>query len=296
MHGLTRVSATAEPVTRPRRGAARHGPALVSLVVFALLILAAVTAPWIAPYDPQQGRILDSLEAPELRGSGGPPHLLGTDSLGRDVWSGILHGARVSLLVGVAAVLGAGLIGTAVGLVAGHFRGWTDEIVMRLVDIQMAFPFIILAITIMFILGRGLLNVIVVLIVASWPLYARVVRAETLRLREAEYVVAARVIGCSRLRIVLRHVLPNALTPLIVIATFAVPQMIVFEAGLSFLGVGMPANVVSWGTLVADGRSYLDQAWWISTFPGVAIMLTVLSINILGDWLRDRIDPRLHNL
>jgi len=199
-------------------------------------------------------------------------------------------------VVALASVAGAGLIGTAIGLLAGYFRGWTDEIVMRLVDVQMAFPFIILAITIMFILGRGLTNVIVVLIVTSWPLYARVIRAETLRLRDAEFVVAARVVGCGTARVMLRHVLPNAVTPLIVVATFAVPQMIIFEAGLSFLGVGMPAAVVSWGTLIADGRSYLDQAWWISTFPGIALMLTVLSINILGDWLRDRLDPRLRNL
>ncbi|MBM3504421.1 MAG: ABC transporter permease [Alphaproteobacteria bacterium] len=293
MRGLTRVSVTAEGGTRRSRWAI-HGPAAVAFGVFVLLVIAAIGAPWLSPFDPRDGRILDSLTAPE--GLGANAHLLGTDALGRDVWSGILHGARISLVVALASVAGAGLIGTAIGLLAGYFRGWTDEIVMRLVDVQMAFPFIILAITIMFILGRGLTNVIVVLIVTSWPLYARVIRAETLRLRDAEFVVAARVVGCGTARVMLRHVLPNAVTPLIVVATFAVPQMIIFEAGLSFLGVGMPAAVVSWGTLIADGRSYLDQAWWISTFPGIALMLTVLSINILGDWLRDRLDPRLRNL
>ncbi len=297
MPGLTRVSDTADTA---RRGAStrfgRHGLAVAAALVLAVLAVAAIFAPWIAPYDPQGGSILDSLIGPTLVYTGAPPHLLGTDSLGRDVLSGVIYGSRVSLLVGLAAVLGAGLIGTAVGLVAGYFRGWIDEIVMRMVDIQMAFPFIILAITIMFILGRGLLNVIVVLIVTGWPLYARVVRAETLRLRDSEFVIAARLIGCGPLRTLFKHVLPNAFTPLLVVATFAVPQMIIFEAGMSFLGVGMPAQVISWGTLVADGRAYLNQAWWISTFPGLAIMLTVLSVNLLGDWLRDRLDPRLRNL
>jgi len=269
---------------------------VVAVLVLVALTIAAVFAPWVAPYDPQGGSILDSLIAPTLQSGAGPPHLMGTDSLGRDVLSGVIYGSRVSLLVGLAAVVGAGLIGTAVGLIAGYFGGWIDEVVMRLVDIQMAFPFIILAITIMFILGRGLINVIVVLIVTGWPLYARVVRAETLRLRDSEFVIAARVLGCGRLRTVFRHILPNAFTPLLVVATFAVPQMIIFEAGMSFLGVGMPAQVVSWGTLVADGRAYLDQAWWITTFPGLAIMLTVLSVNLLGDWMRDRLDPRLRNL
>ena len=297
MPGLTHVSDTAE--TPPRGTAsrlARHGVAFVAALVLLGLVVAAIFAPWLAPYDPQGGSILDNLLAPSLAGAGSPPHLLGTDSLGRDVLSGVIYGSRVSLIVGLAAVAGAGLIGTMIGLVAGYFRGWVDEILMRLVDVQMAFPFIILAITIMFILGRGLTNVIVVLIVTSWPLYARVIRAETLRLRDSEFVIAARVVGAGRLRIVFRHILPNAFTPLLVVATFAVPQMIIFEAGMSFLGVGMPAQVVSWGTLVADGRAYLDQAWWITTYPGLAIMLTVLSINLLGDWLRDRLDPRLRNL
>ena len=264
--------------------------------VLAVLVMVAIAAPLIAPYGARDGSILDSLTPPVFDTRGAWDHVLGTDSLGRDIFSGVLYGSRISLLVGIVTVLGAGLLGTAVGLIAGYFRGWVDEIVMRLVDIQMAFPFIILAITIMFILGRGLLNVIVVLMVTSWPLYARVVRAEVLRLRESEFVVAARVVGCSRARVVFRHILPNVLTPLVVVATFAVPQMIIFEAGLSFLGVGMPPQVLSWGTMIADGRSYLDQAWWISTFPGLAIMLAVLSINILGDWFRDRLDPRLRNL
>ena len=164
---------------------------------------------------------------------------------------------------------------------------------MRIVDVQLAFPFILLAIVIMYVLGRGLFNVIAVLVIASWPLYARVARAQALRLRESEFVLAARSLGAGWLRIVLRHILPNALTPLLVVATFAIPQMIIFEAALSFLGVGMPLDVVSWGSMLASGRTALEQAWWIASFPGIAIMITVLSVNILGDWLRDRLDPSL---
>jgi len=219
--------------------------------------------------------------------------LLGTDPNGRDVLSAILFGARISLAVGIVSVVGAGIVGTAIGIVAGYFGGIVDEIFMRLVDVQLAFPFILLAIIIMFVLGQGFANVIAVLIVTTWPIYARVARAEALRLRQSEYVLAARSMGASRSRIILRHLLPNAATPLIVIATAAVPQMIVLEAALSFLGVGMPPNVPSWGGLLSAGRGYISQAWWVATFPGIAIMLTVISINILGDWLRDRLDPSL---
>jgi len=266
---------------------------LVALALIVLVVFAALFAPLISPYEPLQGHIMNNLRPPSMSGSTGFPHLLGTDMLGRDVLSGILHGARVSLLVGVASVVGAGIFGTTVGILAGYFGGWLEEVVMRVVDVQLAFPFILLAIVIMYVLGRGLLNVIVVLIIASWPLYARVARAQALRLRASEFVLAARSLGATWPRILLRHVLPNALTPLLVVATFAIPQMIIFEAALSFLGVGMPLEVVSWGSMLASGRNYLEQAWWVATLPGVAIMLTVLSVNILGDWLRDWLDPNL---
>ena len=270
---------------------------VAAAAVLLLLTVAAVFAPMIAPYDTHDVDVMNSLIAPSLSNEdGGFPHLLGTDSLGRDIFSAILYGARVSLLVGVVSVVGAGLVGTVVGLVAGFFQGWVDEVITRLADVQQAFPFILLSIFIMFILGRGLMNVIVVLIVTSWPLYARVTRAETLRLKETEFVVAARVLGAGSLRIMFWHVLPSALTPLIVIATFAVPQLIIFEAGLSFLGLGMPPDVVSWGSMLAGGRNHLDLGWWIATMPGIAIVLIVLSINILGDWLRDTLDPRMRNI
>lgn len=273
-------------------GGSRVLPILAAAVVL-LTVVAAIVAPWIAPYAPLDGNVLNNLKPPLTRTEAGASHWLGTDMLGRDIASGLIHGARVSLLVGIASVLGAGLFGTAVGILAGYFRGWLDQVVMRIVDVQLAFPFILLAIVIMYVLGRGLGNVIIVLMVASWPLYARVARAQALRLREAEFVMAARSIGAGWPRILVRHVLPNALTPLIVVATFAIPQMIIFEAALSFLGLGMPPDVISWGSMLAGGRTSLEQAWWIATLPGVAIMLTVLAVNILGDWLRDRLDPNL---
>lgn len=264
-----------------------------ALALIGLILVAGIAAPLISPFDPLKGDILANLKPPSLTSASGFPHLFGTDMLGRDVLSGILHGARVSLVVGIVSVLGAGLIGTAIGILAGYFRGWFDEIVMRVVDVQLAFPFILLAIVIMYVLGRGMGNVIIVLVIASWPLYARVARAQALRLRESEFVLAARSLGAGWPRILLRHVLPNAMTPLLVVATFAIPQMIIFEAALSFLGVGMPVDVISWGSMLASGRNALEQAWWIATLPGIAIMMTVLAINILGDWLRDRLDPNL---
>ena len=267
-----------------------------ALVTLAAIVLVAVLAGMLAPHDPVGGSILDNLLPPMASSYEGSAYLLGTDATGRDVLSVILHGSRISLIVGIASVLGAGILGTFIGILAGYFEGFVDEALMRLVDVQLAFPFILLAIIIMFILGQGFANVIAVLIVTTWPMYARVARAEALRLRSSEYVLAARTMGASHLRIIMRHLLPNAATPLIVIATAAVPQMIVLEAALSFLGVGMPPNVPSWGGLLASGRGYLSQAWWVATFPGLAIMLTVLSINILGDWLRDRLDPSLADL
>ena len=282
-----------ERLARARGGLRRHLWALCAGVVLFLVIACAILAGILAPHDPRAPNVLANLLPPSFEPEFGETFLLGTDAIGRDVLSVILYGARLSLAVGVASVLGAGVIGTLIGVFAGYFRGWTEETIMRLVDIQMAFPFILLAIIIMFVLGHGFGNVVAVLIVTTWPMYARVARAETLRLRDSEYVLAARVAGAGSLRIIFRHILPNSLTPIIIIATAAVPQMIILEAALSFLGVGLPPDEPSWGGLLAAGRGYLSQGWWIATFPGIAIMLTVLSINILGDWLRDQLDPNL---
>jgi peptide/nickel transport system permease protein len=265
---------------------------ILSIAFLAVLIVLALLSPWIVPFNPTEADILSNLLSPSLSSEfGGPPHLLGTDVLGRDVFSGIVYGTRVSLIVALAAVLGAGVLGTIFGLIAGYARGWTDEVVMRLVDVQLAFPFILLAIMIMYILGPGLLNIIIVLIVAKWPIYARVARAEAMRHASSDFVLAATSMGAGHGRIIFRHILPNALTPLIVVAAFAVPQMIMYEAALSFLGLGLPPDQISWGSMLAAGRSVLEQAWWVATFPGLAIMGTILSINILGEALRKRVGP-----
>ena len=270
------------------------GPARLLSAAFLLLVgVAAIGAPWLAPYDPTAADVLANLQPPASSALPGEDlHLLGTDVLGHDILSGLIWGGRVSLTVGLSSVLGAGVLGTVVGLVAGYLRGWVDEVIMRVVDVQLSFPFILLAVLIMYAVGPGLANVVLVLVVATWPLYARVARAETLRHAASDFVLAARSMGASRGRIIFRHILPNALTPLIVVAAFAVPQMIIFEAALSFLGLGMPPDQVSWGSMLASGRSVLEDAWWIATLPGLAIMGTILSINILGEALRQRIAPR----
>ncbi len=289
---MTDGSERGSPVVR--RSFLRKNPLVVfASLMLAIIVLTALLAGLLAPHDPFTGNILDNLMPPMSTSYEGVLFLLGTDASGRDVLSVILFGARISLTVGIVSVVGAGIIGTTVGVTAGYFGGFVDEFLMRIVDVQLAFPFILLAIIVMFILGQGFANVIIVLIVTTWPMYARIARAEALRLRQSDYILAGRMMGASGLRIILRHLVPNAATPLIVIASAAVPQMIVLEAALSFLGVGMPPNVPSWGGLLSAGRGYLSQAWWVATFPGIAIMLTVFSINILGDWLRDRLDPSL---
>ncbi|CAH1688177.1 Oligopeptide transport system permease protein AppC [Hyphomicrobiales bacterium] len=289
------VKIEAAPARRRSRLFRRIRPAaILSALFLAVVAFCALTAPLIAPYDPLRADIMANLMPPSLTGEDGmPPHVFGTDVLGRDILSGVIYGARVSLIVAISSVFGAGVVGTLIGLIAGYARGWTDEVIMRLVDVQLAFPFILLAIMIMYILGPGLWNVVIVLIIAKWPIYARVARAEAMRHAESEFVLAARCIGAGRFRILLRHILPNALTPLIVVAAFAVPQMIIYEAALSFLGLGLPPDQISWGSMLSAGRSVLDQAWWGATFPGLAIMFTVLSINILGETLREWAGPDL---
>jgi peptide/nickel transport system permease protein len=269
------------------------GPARTVSALFLLVVgLCAIAAPWLAPFDPTAPDLMSNLLPPSLSAEAGEPlHLLGTDVLGRDVLSGLIYGSRISLVVGISSVLGAGILGTLVGLVSGYMRGWLDEAIMRLADVQLAFPFILLTVLIMYVLGPGLWNVVIVLVVATWPIYARVARAETLRHAASDYVLAARSMGAGNVRIILRHILPNALTPLIVVAAFSVPQMIIFEAALSFLGLGVPPTEISWGSMLAGGRGVLEEAWWVATLPGLAIMAVILSINILGEALREWIAP-----
>lgn len=268
--------------------------------VLALLILAAVTflaifGPRIAPKDPNRLTLSARLQPPmEENRQGEVEYYLGTDDLGRDVLSRLIYGARISLAVGFVAVFIGGTMGTLLGLLAGFFGGRLDDIIMRVADIQLAFPFILLAIMVLVVLGAGVLNLVLVLGIGQWVTYARIARGETISQREKEYVEAARSIGANNVRIMFLGILPNILAPLIVIASFNIASVILAEASLSFLGLGVPPTVPTWGGMLAESRDQLlANRWWLAVFPGVAIMLTVLSLNILGDWLRDFLDPRL---
>ena len=276
-----------------RRLAARR-TALFGLVVVVVVVLTAVGAPLISPFDPIEQDLGDlRLKAPGFRDAGGRVHPLGTDHLGRDLLARVIHGARPALLVGFAAVAISGLIGMAAGLISGYFGGRTDDVLMRLADIQLAFPFILLAIAVIGVLGPSLKTIIIVIGVSSWVVYARIVRAAVLTLREREFVQAARALGGGDGRILLRHILPNAFTPWLVVATLDMARVIVIESALSFLGLGVQPPTPTWGGMLADGRVYISTAWWLATFPGLAILVTVLGINLFGDGLRDTLDPRL---
>ena len=276
-----------------RRLAARR-TALFGLVVVVVVALTAVGAPLVSPFDPIEQDLGDlRLKAPGFRDAGGRVHPLGTDHLGRDLLARVIHGARPALLVGFAAVAISGLIGMAAGLISGYFGGRTDDVLMRLADIQLAFPFILLAIAVIGVLGPSLKTIIIVIGVSSWVVYARIVRAAVLTLREREFVQAARALGGGDGRILLRHILPNAFTPWLVVATLDMARVIVIESALSFLGLGVQPPTPTWGGMLADGRVYISTAWWLATFPGLAILVTVLGINLFGDGLRDTLDPRL---
>ena len=258
------------------------------LVVLAAVVL-AVAAPALAPGDPIKNSLLDRLTPPTW----GREHPLGTDTLGRDVASRLLHGARVTLGIGFTAVALAGVVGVGLGLVSGWYRGWLDDVLMRLGDVQLAFPVLVLAVAVLAVLGGSVLNLIVVLGVTGWITFARIARGEALALRERDYVAAARALGAGDGWILRRHLLPNVLPPIIVVGTFSVARTIIAEASLSFLGLGIPAPAPSWGSMLDEGRNYITTAWWLALFPGLAILLLVFGINLVGDWLRDALDPRL---
>ena len=265
--------------------------ATVGLFVLLFVIISALVPDLIAPHNPNEQFLAIRLRPP-LTGFGTTQqHLLGTDQLGRDILSRVIHSARTSVIIGLMVVLVSGTIGVTVGMLSGYLRGIVDDVLMRLADIQLAFPFILLAIAIIGVLGNSVRNVIVAVGIANWVIYARVVRGETLAVREKAYVEAARSIGASNLRVVLLHILPNVSPSIIVISTFGVASAILAEAGLSFLGLGVPLSVPTWGSMLADGRRFVDTSWWLAVFPGIAIFLTVLAINLLGDYLRDILDP-----
>jgi peptide/nickel transport system permease protein len=267
----------------------RSRSALIGLLVWVVILAFALAPGLIAPYDPNKPYFKDRLKPP--LSSNSQTYVLGTDQLGRDILSRVIYGARTSVIVGVMVVFISGVLGTMWGLLAGYHGGLADNVLMRLVDIQLAFPFILLAIAIIGGLGTSVRNVILVIGLASWVPYARVVRGESLAIREKAYIESARSIGASSGRIMWRHVLPNVAPSMIVIATFGLANAIIMEAGLSFLGMGVPLEIPSWGGMLADGRQFVDTSWWLAVFPGLAIFFAVLATNLLGDQLRDVLDP-----
>ncbi|MDE0111296.1 MAG: ABC transporter permease [Albidovulum sp.] len=267
--------------------------AVAAAGVVAVFALLAAFAPWIAPHDPYETDLFRRLLPPAWEQGGDWAHLLGCDALGRDVLSRLIFGSRVSIAVGLAVILIATTIGTLAGLAAGYLRGMPDAIISRLCDILLGFPYLIFAIGLIAMTGPGFQNIILALAYKEWVLPCRVVRGETLAAREMEYIEAARALGASRLHVMLREILPNILSPVIVVATFRMAHIIIVEASLSFLGIGIQPPVASWGSMVSDGREFLLDAWWVSTFPGVAILLLVLAINVASQGLRDAFDPRL---
>ena len=265
---------------------------LLGVIVLLLVVLASLGAPLLSAYDPNVGSLLERLQRPFFDG-GTIYHPLGTDQLGRDIFTRIIYGARISLLVGFTAVALGGGLGVVLGMVAGYYGGRVDSIIGRVADVQLAFPFLLLAIAVVAVIGPGLINVIGVLAIGSWMPYQRVIRGQVLSAKERDFIIAARTIGASDGSIIFRHLLPNVVTPAIVLGTFAVAATIIAEAALSFLGLGVGSQIPSWGSMLADGRAYLTSAWWLASLPGLAIMVTVLSINMIGDWVRDVLDPRL---
>jgi peptide/nickel transport system permease protein len=263
----------------------------IPAAIFILLIFAAVFANFISPY-PYDKTDLVARWAPP----GSPGHLLGTDSLGRDVLSRVIYGARVSLSVSLLVIAITAGIGTALGILSGYLGGNVDSLIMRITDIALSFPGLLLAILLAVSLGPGFFTVVLALSILGWAGYTRLVRGEALRIRNSDFVAQARVAGSSAWRIMFVHIFPNVVNPLIVIMTMAVGMMILAESGMSYLGIGIPPPMPSWGSMVSDGRNYLDTAWWISLFPGICIGLVVLSGNFLGDWIRDKMDPRLRQL
>jgi ABC-type dipeptide/oligopeptide/nickel transport system permease subunit len=284
------LAAERRPVARWSR--LRHVRAgLAGLAIVGLVTTAALFAPWLAPHDPYEQNVVERLKPPVWLAGGEWAHPLGTDPLGRDLLSRIIYGSRVSVSAGALAVVLSGSIGVLLGLLAGYFGGRVDSTISNLVEVMMAFPFLLLALAAIAILGPGFGNIVLVLGVTGWPIYTRVVRAETLNLREREFVVSARALGMTPVRVIGRHIAVNLASTIIVMASLEVARMIILESFLSFLGLGIPPEVPSWGGMLGEGRVYVLTRWWLATFPGLAIFATTLGINLLGDGLRDFLDP-----
>ena len=301
------VSARGEVVLEADEpAAARAGPPRISLrrlwrfkwgvgatAVMLTIVGSAVSAPWISPSSPLAVDIQHRLEPPAWMDGGTRAHVLGTDQVGRDLLSRVIYGGRVSLIIGVAAVLVSSSIGVLLGLAAGYFAGRVDWTIMTLVNVMLTFPFVLLALAVIAVLGPSLVNMIIVLGVADWPLYARVIRAETLAIREREFILAGRALGMSHARLVFRQILPNLVSVIVVIATLQVARVIILESFLSFLGLGVQPPTPAWGNMLGEGRVYMLNSWWIATFPGLAIFVSTLAINLMGNALRDWLDPHM---
>jgi peptide/nickel transport system permease protein len=289
-------SLTLESVTEKNPGALvrllprLHAKAFTGGLIVLTFILVGIFGPYVAPHDPNKQELTAMMRAPEGIGSS---HVLGTDNLGRDIFSRVIHGSRVSLLIAFAVVFISGLIGITLGAVSGYFGGKVDFAIQKLVEVIWAFPPLLLGITIVAFLGQGLFNLILALVAQRWIPYCRVVRGQALSLRSRDFVVAARSLGSGHGKIIVRHIMPNLIQTSLVIGTFAMASSIIAEASLSFLGVGVPPHIPTWGTMLADARIYISTAWWLPLFPGLCIFITVLGINLLGDALRDILDPRL---
>lgn len=278
---------------------------IIPATILALMVIMAIFADlsWLglpdvglAPHDPNSGEIRDRLLPPSFMEGGKSDYLLGTDRLGRDVLSRVIHGARISLSISMLVIFITAFVGTALGIISGYAGGRLDGLIMRVTDMALSFPGILLALLLAVSIGPGYWTVVFALAILGWAGYTRMVRGEAMRIRESDFVAQARISGASSLRIMLRHIFPNIINSLIIMMTLSVGMIILAEATLSYLGVGVTAPTASWGSMVSDGRSYLDTAWWISLFPGICIALVVLAGNFLGDWIRDRLDPRLRQL
>lgn len=292
-------AAAAEPAKK-RQGVSlylsRNPAAVIGVLLMVIFILVAIFAPWLAPAGFDDQNLRARALPPAWAADGSWAHPLGTDQLGRDIFSRILYGTRVSLGLAIVSIIIAGVVGVTVGLLAGYFGGAIDSIMMRLTDIQLSLPYLLFAIGILAIMGPSIPNLALVMVINSWAAYARLIRVSTLSVREREYVTAAESLGARDGRIIWRHVLPNVLAPAVIITSFRFAELIILEASLSFLGLGVQPPLPSWGGMLGEGREYFTTAWWLTTFPGIAIMLAALSANMLGDSIRDFLDPKLRKL
>ena len=278
-----------------KRARAARTKRLTGVVLVGIVVALALFAPWLTSAKPDATDLSQRLLPPSWMPKGVPGHFLGMDPLGRDLWSRIVYGARVSLIVACSTVVLAGIVGIGLGLIAGYYGGLLDRLIGGVTDIQMAFPFLLLAVAIVSATGPGIRNVIIVLALWGWVTYCRLVRGQTLAVREKEFVQSARAVGSRDGRILWKYVLPNVLPSVIVLLTFQVGQIVVAESAMSFLGLGVQPPTPSWGGIINDGREYLSTAWWISTFPGVFLMITVIGVGFIGDWLRETLDPQLRD-